>query len=463
MATTTKQGAKVAPTAELGLSGLKRSGGFVIEEFLSSLRGNRAIKVYREMSDNDPVVGAIIFAIDKLIRQVDWYVDPHKDAKENDEATQFLTECMHDMSTTWPDFISEVMTMLPYGWSLFEIVYKKRNGETADGSGSKFNDGKIGWRKFAGRSQDSLLHWDFDDNGGIKGMVQIAPPTYQPVFIPIEKSLLFRTTTAKGNPEGRSVLRNAYRPWYFKKRIEEIEAIGIERDLAGFPVLYMDPSYMAADATPEKKRAYADYQEMIRNIRRDEQEGVILPTLFDPLSGKELIRLELLSSGGARTFDTGGIIERNNRNIAMTVLADFILLGHERTGSFALSADKTDLFAVALGAWLQAIAAVLNTYAVPRLFRLNGMDTELMPEIKFGDIEEQPLAEVVQALATLSGMGMPVFPNEELQEKLYERMNLPMSDEAMPKQEPKPEEKEAKPLEEGEEDDQSIDAKQEDE
>jgi hypothetical protein len=49
--------------------------------------------------------------------------------------------------------------------------------------------------------------------------------------------MLFRTKSRKGSPEGKSILRNAYRSWYFKRRIQEIEGIGIERDLAGFPTL----------------------------------------------------------------------------------------------------------------------------------------------------------------------------------------------------------------------------------
>lgn len=427
--TTNASSTKSTPYAEIGLSGLKRSGGFVHEEFLPQLRGDRATRIFREMSDNDPVIGAVLFAIDKLIRNVKWYVDPAEGSDGDDERVTFLRECMDDMSHTWPDFISDVLSFLPYGWSFFEIVYKKRNGFKKDGDRSKHADGKIGWRKFGIRGQDTLLKWEFDENGGINGMTQVAAPTYVPTFIPIEKSLLFRTTINKNNPEGRSVLRNAYRPWYFKKRIEEIEAIGVERDLAGFPVLYMDPAVMDPNANDEVKMAYASYQEMIRNIRRDEQEGAILPSVFDKQNNR-LISLELVSSGGSRSFDTGAIIDRYNRNIAMTVLADFIMLGHEATGSFALSADKTDLFAVALGAWLQAIAAVINGHAVPRLFRLNGMDVEDMPTIKHADIEEQPLAEVVAALAALGGLGMPVFPNAELQERMYERMNLPMPDES---------------------------------
>ena len=56
------------------------------------------------------------------------------------------------------------------------------------------------------------------------------------------------------------------------------------------------------------------------------------------------------SSGSAssrylRNFDTSAIIERYNNNMAMSVLADFIVLGHNnRYGSFALAGSKTHMF-----------------------------------------------------------------------------------------------------------------------
>ena len=52
---------------ELGTSGLRRSGGFVHEDFLNQLRGRRGFLVYREMADNDPVIGSILYAIEKVI------------------------------------------------------------------------------------------------------------------------------------------------------------------------------------------------------------------------------------------------------------------------------------------------------------------------------------------------------------------------------------------------------------
>ena len=73
---------------------------------------------------------------------------------------------------------------------------------------------------------------------------------------------------------------------------------------------------------------------------------------------------ELLSTGGTRQFDTNAIINRYDTKIAQTVLADFIMLGHEKTGSFALSSDKTELFSVALGAFLDIICETFNNQGI---------------------------------------------------------------------------------------------------
>ena len=151
--------------------------------------------------------------------------------------------------------------------------------------------------------------------------------------------MLFRTRSRKDNPEGRSILRNAYRSWYFKRRIQEIEGIGIERDLAGLPVIHAPEGIDIWDETMEDyTRIRAGMESMVKSIRRDEMEGVVLPHGFE---------LELLSTGGTRQFDTNAIIERYDTRIAMTVLADFIFLGHQQNGSWALSSDKTELFAMA--------------------------------------------------------------------------------------------------------------------
>jgi len=169
---------------ELGVTGLKRHNGFIDEEFLRELQGTKGIEAFKEMRDNEPVIGSMLFAIEMLIRQVPWSVREASDSNADMEAADFMQSNLDDMSMTWADTISEILSMLPFGWSFHEIVYKRRLGEKTN---SRFNDGRVGWRKLPIRSQETLFEWKFDQEGGIAGMVQQAPPDFKIREIPIEK------------------------------------------------------------------------------------------------------------------------------------------------------------------------------------------------------------------------------------------------------------------------------------
>lgn len=436
--------------SEIGTSGLNTSGGTVREEFLPELQGRLGIRTYKEMRDNDPIIGAILFAVEMLIRQANWHLSPfEEDNAQDKETAEFVDSCREDMSSTWQDVLTEVLTMLPFGWSLLEIVYKKRDGfSTKPGQTSRYSDGRIGWRKLPLRSQDTFEKWELDEQGGVKGMWQKRSGA-QSVFIPIEKALLFRTLTAKNNPEGRSILRNSYRPWYFKKRIEEIEGIGVERDLAGMPVLQPPENQDIWDANdPVMTALRTEAETVIRNIRRDEQEGVLLPFGWE---------LTLLSSGSRRNFDTSAIIDRYNNNMAMSILADFIVLGHNnRYGSFALAGSKTHMFGMAIGGWLEAIKAVFNRYAIPRLLAINGLDPERAPKLNYTDVEVPNLKELGDYLKSLHVAGFQLFPNVLLEKKLLQFASLPSEGVELGREAPKPEP--ATPPDGSDDDDQDDDA-----
>jgi len=410
--------------AELGSTGLAQFSGFVYEEWLPELSGPRKARIYREMRDNDPVIGAILFAVSMLIRQAEWRIEPAAADGASQEAAGFVEGCLLDMDAPFSDVIDEILSMLVFGYSFHEIVYKKRVR-----GASRFSDGLIGWRGFPIRAQETLDAWEFDDSGEVTAFIQSAPPAYRPVRIPMERGLLFRTSAHKGNPEGRSILRPAYKPWYFKKHIEIIEGIGIERDLAGLPIAWVPPEILADDASAGEKLILAQIKRIITNIRRDEQEGIVFPLAYDD-AGNKLYDLALLSSGGKREFDTSEIIERYDRRIAQTCLADFILLGHEKVGSFALASSKTDVFAMAIGAWLDSIAGVFNGYAIPRLFEINGIEPKGYPRLVPGDIETPELSEVASYIEALASAGLQLFPDEELENHLRRIGGLPERGEA---------------------------------
>ena len=412
---------------ELGSTGLLTSGGQVLEEFLPQLQGRRAYQVYKEMSANDAVVGASLRAIEMLVRQVQWRVEPASQDARDIEVAEFVDSALRDMETTWPDTLASILSFVRFGFSVFEPVYKKRDGQDINPTfHSNETDGRIGWAKLAPRSQETIERWIWDERGALLALEQVAPPNYRAVEIPWFRFLLFRTTTDKSNPEGVSCLRNAYRSYFFKKRIEEIEGIGIDRDLAGLPTALVPPEILAPNAGPELQQIRTHLEQLLRNIRRDAKEGIIFPLSYDD-KGNEIYKLQLLNTGGRREFNTNEIISRYDSRIAMSVLADFVLLGHEKVGSFALASSKTELFAVALGAWLDSITEILNRQAIPRLLALNTFAFDEPPKLAHGDIETIDMGQIAEYVSKLVGAGV-LTPETSLERHLRANAGLPEVD-----------------------------------
>lgn len=421
---------------EIGRIGQRRYSGVFFEEFLPQLRGSKGAEVYTEMADNDSTIGAIMFAIENLMRNCEFTIEPGGNSAKDKEAAEFVQGCMDDMCMTWTDTLSEILSFITYGWSYHEIVYKRRMGKKpGNPDSSKFDDGLIGWKKLPIRSQETLYEWVYkehtDDLTGMHQMV-VTDTDIVDVVIPIEKALHFVTKSHKNNPEGRSILRSAYRDWYFKKRIQEIEGIGIERDLAGFPLLEAPEGYeeLWDEEDQEMRQALDNATQIVTGIRRDTREGLVVPPGW---------KLSLLSTGSRRQFDTNQIIERYNKQIAISVLTDFVLLGHESVGSFALADNKTKMFALAVGTYLDIICEVFNNQAIPRLIDVNGEHFKGItdyPYMKHGDIEDANLEKIGAFIQQMVGAGT-LTPDDELEDYIRQISNLPERKTSVPMEERK--------------------------
>lgn len=402
------------------------------EDTLRQLRGEQWFRTVREMTETDPIIRAILYTIEMMIRRVTWSIAPASDDQEDKAVAQFIDEAMfRDMTPGWEDTLSEILSFLPYGWSLMEITYKVRGGKRGKvGEGpeaSHFDDGRIGWRSWAIRPQETLDKWIFDDNGDVVAMVQTAPPRYIPVTIPMEKALLFRTTSRRGSPEGVSILRSAFQPWYYKKEIQKIEAVGIERDLAGVPVAWVPAAIMAPEAGASEKAVLRSITHIVTNLRRNQQEGVVMPLAYDA-NGNKQYDIQLLTSGGQRQIDTDKIIQRYDTRIAMSVLADFIMVGHEGVGTYSMTTAKTDLFVTALESWVDAIAAVINEQAIHHLLQYNGIPIERSPRVVPGKIQPENPEIVATYLKALADTGvLEVTP--ELRDHVMKIAGLPVAKE----------------------------------
>lgn len=421
---------KKADLSVKGQTGLPIWHGKVYDEVLLDLQGDRGRRIFREMAEQDPIIGGVLNGIEMLARQVTWTMKPADDTKVAEKAAEFVDECLTDMSPTFGDTLAEVLSMLTYGWSWLEIIYKRRKGLKVNDRlrSSRFDDNKIGWAGWHIRGQETLWEWLYensDSTGELVGMKQNPPPNYHTAEVPRWKSLHFMTKSRRQNPEGVSILRSAYRSWYMKKNIEIVEGIGVERDLAGLPVLYAPSDLFSISASDEQKALFEDLKKLVVAIKRDEQEGILMPMAYDEEGKNPLYKLELLSAGGERQFDTNAIINRYDERIAMSMLADFILMGHSNTGSFALSTTKTGLFATAMSAILDVITDEINAEAITKLCVLNGIPLKKIPSLQHGKVETTDLTKVGEYLRQLNAAGMTVFPNEALEIYLLGQAGLP--------------------------------------
>ncbi|MGC2239124.1 MAG: hypothetical protein WA584_23415 [Pyrinomonadaceae bacterium] len=391
-------------TGELGRTGLPMYAGRIYDEPLAKLTGDGWRKAVRDMR-NDPVVGAILFAINMLARQVSWQIVPFSSDLEDEKNAQLAREAIFDdMEQTWQETVSESLSMLEWGWSWLEMCYKRRGGESRDKTkNSRFSDNLVGFRKWAIRGQESLFRWETDEFDEITGMTQMPAPDFRVRTIPFEKSLHFRTGSHMGNPEGRAILRTAYRPWFMRANIENIEAMAIERELNGLPVVDVPADYFKKDAPQEEKDLIYYAENLVQIVRNDEVAGIVVPAVYDE-NGNRTFDFRLLSSDGKREIDTSATVNRYDNRIALCVLADFIFLGsNSPNGSHALMDGKNDVFSNAMSAYLDGICDTVNRRAIPKLMKLNGRNPARSPYMTHGSVQKIKLAELGEYISKLSG------------------------------------------------------------
>lgn len=400
-----------------GIPGVKRSGGYVYEEWLKELALHKGLRLYREMGDNDPLISGFLLLVGGLYRTMDWTAEPFDpEAQEDLDAAEFLGEEMDALEPTIPELMGEIADQFQFGFAVAEMIFKRRP------------DNRIGWKEWRFLAPETRDRWVFDEKTGeAVAFVQTPPPDYQERVIPLAKCIHLRTTRRKGNPEGRSILRGAYRSYYYKTKLEEIEAIGCERDLAGLPMMKIPLRYMLPDAPPEDKALYEVAKQLVRNVRRDEHEGVVIPSDVFADSKVPMLDFSLVSTGGSRSLDIGKVIERYDARIAMAMLADFMLLGHQQVGTFSLSSDKTSLFTVVAGGYADALAAELTRQAGRRLLDLNGFKGRAW--IKHGDFEKEDINAFTTSLERMTRAGIIGAGDPALDAYVREMMNLPEPDE----------------------------------
>jgi len=418
----------------LGVAGDNTHNGQIrSDEFLPELRGKKAIRKYREMRDNDSTIGAVMYATEQVLRDVKLKVVAANDSAEAKAEKEFVETVLTDMDHTLEDHIAEALSSLSYGFAWFEVVYKRRGGPNFRDYKrySKHTDGRIGVRKLAIRAPWTVSKFDVDQKSGdVLGLYQEGSQFGKSHYIPANKSLYYKTTAINGDPSGRSILRNAYTSYEYLNNLQAIEAIAVERELAGIPVARIPSEYLSSDASSAQAAFRTNLEGILRDVKFNEQGYIITPSDTYPdkdgsPTNVRLVDIELMSSSGTRNIDIDPIVSRYQHDIARSVLSEFLLLGaHSAGGSYALSKSKTDLFLRALESYIGAITDVLNKQLIERLWQLNGLSYDTMPYIEAGDVAPHDLREIAAFLRNLNGADINVSDHPEVIQDLMDIAEL---------------------------------------
>lgn len=387
------------PRAEMGDSGTRTLHGIITEEYNPQLQGVQGIKIFDEMRKNDGTVRAAMLVTTLPIRRAKWFVNPATEEQQDKDIANFVEHALFDWieGMTWDDIVRQALLMVPFGVMLFEKVY-----------GTMEHEGKtwVTLKKLSPRLPKSILMWELVDH--TFGIQQIRQDGVL-AQIPGSKLLIFVNEREGDNWWGSSMLRGAYKHWYYKDNLYKIEAIGFERQAVGVPKITMPAGYTESD---EKKAIDA-----AQNLRSNEYGYLILPTGYEA---------EFMDMGSNSTAKPDMAIEHHNKQILLSVLAQFLELGTSKSssGSRALSQDHSDLFLKAEESIANTIRDVINLNLIPELVDMNFDNVKVYPKLDYSGITKVDVQALGTAYSALVTAGA-ISPTDDDQQYLRASMGLP--------------------------------------
>lgn len=384
-------------TKVLGERGLSIWGKQVQEEYLRELKPwSKASQIFREMQD-DTIIGTLLDAIKTPLLAADFDVQPAGDSQGDEDAADFIWQAMNGMKRqTWRSHVNDMLEALEFGFAIGEIVLDRRD------------DGRLWLRNIEPRGQETLLEWDFDDEENAVTFVQTGLHGER-LEIPLAKCVHVTFRGRKGNPMGKALLRSLYRPWRFLKNLENLEGIGIERDVGGAPVADIDKEMLVSDAD------MTALKDALGGLRMDEIVYLIPPP------GVKITPY----GGGSKMYDVAAVIQRKQKEILMRFFAQFLELGMENVGTQALVEGSQDFFSLALKSVQQELLEAWSQQLVPLLLMFNqfpGLTSP--PQITWADPGKPDIKMLLDAYQTAVATKV-LTPLREDEEKVRAMLDLP--------------------------------------
>ena len=391
------------PTSgERGSTGTLVSGGVLYQEDHNpELNAETRYDTYDKMRRSDATIAAALRAIKLPLLRTMWTVDPYSNNSIHREHADFVASDLFNMTTTWDSYLRHVLLALDYGSFPFEKVWEIRD------------DNKVHLRKLGPRHPSSIIEWRVDASGGFNGFVQQINNDEKgsgDVYIPPEKALVFVHDQECSDYRGNSLLRPAYKHWYFKKNLETIDAISKERRGTGID------RFALKESASEDDKDYAE--SVLMTLRSHERSFLTYP--------EDRMEYGIEGVGTGSVLSALESVEHHDLRILRSMLTEFIAMGAGSTGSFAMHRDKTSLTLMALGGIGSSIAATHNLYLIPQMIAYNfpNVNIKELPRLRHARLDVRDFGALATAIGVLTQNNV-LKPDDAIEDELREILELP--------------------------------------
>jgi hypothetical protein len=394
----------------LGSAGTTVYSGYPSEEYLQSLQGRSRADIFDQMRRGDTQVKMCLSAVKNPIRSATFEIEP---ASEEDRGSMTEADAeadadlirhilFRDLARPFKKIVSEALTVAEHGHAVFEIIHKPVVNHPQFGT-------YVGLSQLAFRSQRTIERWNLDpDTGCLDSITQYAyGDLNRNIDIPARFLLVMNLEMEGSNYEGISLLRPCYGPWKRKDLYLKLNAIGIEKFAIPTPIVKV-PS--AKQNTPE----YDTLVQVLESYMSHEKGYITLPEGWE-------ISLEKNAYDPEKVDAT---VDKEDTRMAKAFLANFLELGMNSVGSYALSNDLSDFMLAGVEYVAGEVLDPFNTKLIPELIQINRGPRQAYPKLKVSGISDKAGKELSEMLKALADSKY-IKPDDPLEDHLRKRIGLP--------------------------------------
>lgn len=422
-----------AATQPAGVDGVAAYGGFVSSgERNADLIGTRRWVTYNNALLK-PIVATGIRYFTNLLSGTEWHADPNEaGGKDADRGVEVVTKGLLKAPLTkpWQQIVRK------------QALYRMLGNAIHATSMMRRKDGLVVFAQIEHRPQHTIERWLRDSEASpFDTVIQRGRETGREYPISLDECWYTVDDTISDSPDGIGLLRHIIEHVRRLEIYEALEGKAYNEDLGGIPIgraplAEIERAIGTAGKTADQiKTEKATRTQILRDVldkrKKTPEQSQWLLLDSDVYANADQSKtnvakwgLDIVKSETTNLPDINQVICRVRFEIACALGIEWVLLGSGDNGSFALSADKTSMFASTLQTTLTELAASATNQLARRLVAANGLDPDTAtPTLVAEPISTDAIETCTRALSNLALAGLP--PNDPARNVIRSRLRLP--------------------------------------